>query len=172
MADGGTVAGGGGHSRYNWHAFVNVWITGNYDLYCTLHAEVGYWTQYAIQSNANASMWGAASGVWSGQMYATSQSGTTTVVISRDFTIYKGSSAQDVGIGGAVQVTGGFGNGYSAAEAHVTVPAISYRQPHPPSSPAVTRVSDARADLTWQANYTGMNDLYPWTGIYVDRLTD
>lgn len=172
MADGGTVAGGGGYSRYNWHAFVNVWITGNYDLYCTLHAEVGYWTRYAIRSNANASMWGAASGNWSGQMHATSQSGTSTVVISRDFTIYKGSSAQDIGIGGAVQVTGGFGNGYSSAEAHVTVPAISYRQPHPPSSPAVSRVSDARADLTWQANYTGMNDLYPWTGVYVDRLTD
>lgn len=172
MADGGTVAGGGGYSRYNWHAFVNVWITGNYDLYCTLHAEVGYWTQYAIQSNANASMWGAASGAWSGQMYATSQSGTSTVVISRDFTIHKGSSAQDVGIGGAVQVTGGFGNGYSSAEAHVTVPAISYRQPHPPSDPSVSRVSDSRADLTWRANYTGLNDLYPWTGIYVDRLTD
>lgn len=172
MADGGTVAGGGGYSRYNWHAFANVWITGNHDLYCTLHAEVGYWTQYAIQSNANASMWGAASGSWSGQMYATSQLGTSTVVISRDFTIYKGSSAQDIGIGGAVQVTGGFGNGRSAAEAHVTVPAISYRQPHPPSSPAVSRVSDARADLAWKANYTGINDLYPWTGIYVDRLTD
>ena len=62
--------------------------------------------------------------------------------------------------------------GGTEAGVNVTVPAIKYYTPHQPKNVSVSRVSDSSQKIAWEANYTGMNGHYPWTGVHVDRRTD
>lgn len=69
---------------------------------------------------------------------------------------------------------GGYGSagGSVAAGVSVTVPHREWYAPRPPKSPSAARASDSQARVTWQADYTGTEGGYPWTGVYVERQTD
>lgn len=60
----------------------------------------------------------------------------------------------------------------SRAGVTITIPQRPYEYPKAPLNPSVVRNSDSSMTLAWQANYTGSNDAYPWTGINVYRATD
>ena len=60
----------------------------------------------------------------------------------------------------------------SRAGVTITIPARAYEYPKAPLSPSVVRNSDSSMTLAWQANYTGSNDAYPWTGVNVYRSVD
>lgn len=62
--------------------------------------------------------------------------------------------------------------GGTEAGVNVTVPAIEYYKPHQPKNVSVSRVSDSSQKIAWEANHTGMNGHYPWTGVHVDRRAD
>ena len=60
----------------------------------------------------------------------------------------------------------------SRAGVTITIPARAYEYPKAPINPSVVRNSDSSMTLAWQANYTGPNDAYPWTGVNVYRSVD
>ena len=170
MANGNVVSGGSGYQQYRWYSTLNVSRTANSATSATYKVTVGYYTQYAIQSYANAKLSGSASGSWSGQMYSTSQSGRSVTVISKTVTVSKGSSAKTLSFSAQVQVTGGYGNGTSKASASVTVPAIDYDAPNAPSSCAASRVTDKQAKVTWTNGSTSTTK--PRSSTKVERQTD
>ena len=171
------MASANGNRVGHWWANVNAWVASETETHATVTVECRF------QSDP----WGY--DVWSGNSTAVSCDGQSSgtvgygtisvgygvaanvLTLSRSFTVAKSSGGRNVWCTAAFTL-GGYEPGTSTAGVNVWVNGISYRQPHPPTDPAVSRVSDAEARLTWQANYTGMDGLYPWTGIYVDRATD
>lgn len=170
MANGNVVSGGSGYQQYRWYSTLNVSRTANSATSATYKVTVGYYTQYAIQSYANAKLSGSASGSWSGQMYSTSQSGRSVTVISKTVTVSKGSSAKTLSFSAQVQVTGGYGNGTSKVSASVTVPAIDYDAPNAPGACSASRVTDKQAKVTWTNGSTSTTK--PRSSTKVERQTD
>lgn len=170
MANGNVVSGGSGYQQYRWYSTLNVSRTSNSATSATYKVTVGYYTQYAIQSYANAKLSGSASGSWSGQMYSTSQSGRSVTVISKTVTVSKGSSSKTLSFSAQVQVTGGYGNGTSRASASVTVPAIDYDAPNAPSACSASRVTDKQSKVTWTNG--GTSTTKPRSSTKVERQTD
>ena len=170
MANGNVVSGGSGYQQYRWYSTLNVSRTSNSATSATYKVTVGYYTQYAIQSYANAKLSDSASGSWSGQMYSTSQSGRSVTVISKTVTVSKGSSAKTLSFSAQVQVTGGYGNGTSKVSASVTVPAIDYDAPNAPSDCSASRVTDKQAKVTWTNGSTSTTE--PRSSTKVERKTD
>ena len=170
MANGNVVSGGSGYQQYRWYSTLNVSRTANSATSATYKVTVGYYTQYAIQSYANAKLSGSASGSWSGQMYSTSQSGRSVTVISKTVTVNKGSSSKTLSFSAQVQVTGGYGNGTSKVSASVTVPAIDYDAPNAPSACSASRVTDKQSKVTWTNGSTSTTK--PRSSTKVERQTD
>ena len=50
-------------------------------------------------------------------------------------------------------------------------PASEYNQPYPPKNPAVARVSDTQAKVTWEGNWDNASGRH-WNKVYVERSTD
>lgn len=50
-------------------------------------------------------------------------------------------------------------------------PAAEFNKPYPPKNPAVSRVSDTQAKVTWEGNWDNASGRY-WHKVYVERSTD
>ena len=171
MADGNTISGGGSGGAYKWSCYVNLYEIARTDTTLTLRCDVGYYTRWAIDCHANG--WNSVGGSWNGSVYSGSNSDWRTVnVITTDFVVARGASAYTYTVSGGVQVTGGFGNGTSTAEASVTVPQRAYYKPRPPKDFALTSSGDQSQSLTWTADYTGMDGGYPWHSVELARSVD
>ena len=161
-------------SSYGWRVQVQVDVASQTATTITFNVYGQFYNEHRILSYANGSVSGGGqSRSWndSTRNLNSGNPGTTNFA-SYSVTLSKGSSARTETFSARFQVTGGFGNGTSNASVGVTVPMISYQQPHPPTNPACERVSDTQQKLTWQGDYTGMDGLYPWSNVLVDRMTD
>ena len=161
-------------SGYGWRVQVVVNVASESATQITFNVYGQFYNEHRITSFANGSVSGGGqSRSWDGSTRnLNSGNPGTTNFASYSVTLNKGSSARTENFSARFQVTGGYGNGTSNASVGVTVPMISYQQPHPPSNPACERVSDTQQKLTWQGDYTGMDGLYPWSNVLVDRMTD
>lgn len=165
------------HGTYNWwQGGVSAWVE-SYPSATTavIVVQARFHSRYAI-SSSQFYAYTECSGYGSGENQSTVNSPNADYYVTlreQRFTVNRPQgSGGNVWCVGRVRNTGSYTPGTSEAGVNVWVAGIAYQQPNPPSNPAVTRVSDTRADLTWQGNYTGMDGLYPWTGVYVDRATD
>lgn len=161
-------------SGYGWRVQVVVNVASESATQITFNVYGQFYNEHRITSFANGSVSGGGqSRSWNGSTRnLNSGNPGTTNFASYSVTLDKGSSARTETFSARFQVTGGYGNGTSNASVGVTVPMISYQQPHPPTNPACERVSDTQQKLTWQGDYTGMDGLYPWSNVLVDRMTD
>ena len=161
-------------SKYGWRVQVVVNVASESATQITFNVYGQFYNEHRILSFANGSVSGGGqSRSWDGSTRnLNSGNPGTTNFASYSVTLNKGSSARNETFSARFQVTGGYGNGTSNASVGVTVPMISYQKPHPPTNPACERVSDTQQKLTWQGDYTGMDGLYPWSNVLVDRMTD
>ena len=161
-------------SGYGWRVQVVVNVASETATEITFDVYGQFYNEHRILSFANGSVSGGGqSRSWDGSTRnLNSGNPGTTNFASYSVKLNKGSSARTETFSARFQVTGGYGNGTSNASVGVTVPMISYQQPHPPSNPACERVSDTQQKLTWQGNYTGVDGLFPWSNVLVDRMTD
>lgn len=169
----GNVISGGSTSAWNayrWYSQLEVVTKSETSTSITYTVKVKYFTQYAINTYANASLSGGVAGSWSGSMYSSSQSGRTVTVITKTDTVSKGSSSKSVSYTAKVQTTGGFAPGTSTAKLSVTVPAIDYDAPNAPSACSASRVTDRQAKVTWTNGSTSTTK--PRSSTKVERQTD
>lgn len=161
-------------SKYGWRVQVVVDVASETATTITYNVYGQFYNEHRITSFANGSVSGGGSSrSWNGSTRNLNGGNPgTTNFASYPVTLNKGGSARTETFSARFQVTGGFGNGTSNASVGVTVPMISYQQPHPPTNPACERVSDTQQKLTWQGDYTGIDGLYPWSNVLVDRMTD
>ena len=169
----GNVISGGSTSAWNayrWYSQLEVTTKSETSTSITYTVKVKYYTQYAINTYANASLSGGVTGSWSGSMYSGSQSGRTVTVITKTDTVSKGGSSKTVSYTAKVQTTGGFAPGTSTAELTVTVPAIDYDAPNAPSACSASRVTDKQSKVTWTNG--GTSTTKPRSSTKVERQTD
>lgn len=169
----GNVISGGSTSAWNayrWYSQLEVTTKSETSTSITYTVRVKYYTQYAINTYANASLSGGVTGSWSGSMYSGSQSGRTVTVITKTDTVSKGGSSKTVSYTAKVQTTGGFAPGTSTATLSVTVPAIDYDAPNAPSACSASRVTDSQAKVTWTNG--GTSTTRPRSSTKVERQTD
>ena len=171
-ANGNVISGGStaAWNAYRWYAQLEVTTKSETSTSITYTVKVKYYTQYAINTYANASLSGGVAGSWSGSMYSSSQSGRTVTVISKTDTVSKGSSSQRVSYTAKVRTTGGFAPGTSTASISVTVPAIDYDAPNAPSACSASRVTDSQSKVTWTNGSTSTTK--PRSSTKVERQTD
>ena len=164
------------HGAYNyWYGGVNAWVESYTDTTAVIVVQARFQSRYAISSSqfyAYTSCGGQA-----GENQSTVNSPNSyyeATLREQRFTVARpeGTSGTNYWCVGRVRNTGSYTPGTSEAGVNVYVNPRVYRQPRQPKNFAAKRVSDARMDLTWQGDYTGLNDYYPWTGIYVDRRVD
>ena len=169
----GNIISGGSTSSWNayrWYSQLEVTTKSETSTSITYTVKVKYYTQYAINTYANASLSGGVTGSWSGSMYSSSQSGRTVTVITKTDTVSKGSSSKTVSYMAKVQTTGGFAPGTSTATLSMTVPAIDYDAPNAPSACSASRVTDKQAKVTWTNGSTSTTK--PRSSTKVERQTD
>lgn len=169
----GNVISGGSTSAWNayrWCSQLEVTTKSETSTSITYTVKVKYYTQYAINTYANASLSGGVTGSWSGSMYSGSQSGRTVTVITKTDTVSKGGSSKSVSYTAKVQTTGGFAPGTSTATLSVTVPAIDYDAPNAPSACSASRVTDKQSKVTWTNGSTSATK--PRSSTKVERQTD
>ena len=164
------------HGTYNyWYGGVNAWVESYTDTTAVIVVQARFQSRYAISSSqfyAYTSCGGQA-----GENQSTVNSPNSyyeATLREQRFTVARpeGTNGTNYWCVGRVRNTGSYTPGTSEAGVNVYVNPRVYRQPHQPKNFAAKRVSDAQMDLTWQGDYTGLNDYYPWTGIYVDRRVD
>ena len=164
------------HGAYNyWYGGVNAWVESYTDTTAVIVVQARFQSRYAISSSqfyAYTSCGGQA-----GENQSTVNSPNSyyeATLREQRFTVARpeGTNGTNYWCVGRIRNTGSYTPGSSEAGVNVWVEPRVYRQPHQPKNFAAKRVSDAQMDLTWQGDYTGLNDYYPWTGIYVDRRVD
>ena len=164
-----------GNVVQHWQCYINAYVISTTDTTATIRVEVYGHTigwGYNVGGYGSAVIGGAGSGERQFNLYAPTGGTQNSWAQTYDRTVNRSSSAYNVAVSGTVRITGGYHNGTSTASTSVSVPAISYRQPYPPNNCSVSRVSDTQQKLSWQANYTDMNGLYPWSNVLVDRAVD
>lgn len=147
MADGNAVS-GYGNGYYNWHAYISIWQNWITDDKISLHVELGYSTQYAInvyakghldQDNKN----------WYGSLYSgTNSDWVTTAVTSTDVEFTRGENAWTYSCGGWIQTTGGFAPGTSWVTGTYTIPAHPRYVPRAPTNLTLVSSTDTKQELS------------------------
>lgn len=164
------------HGSYNyWYGGVNAYVESYTDTTATIVVQARFQSRYAI-SSSKFYAYTSCGGQW-GENQSTVNSPNSyyeATLREQRFTVARpeGTSGTNYWCVGRVRNTGSYTPGTSEAGVNVYVEPRVYRQPHQPKNFTATRVSDAQMDLTWQGDYTGINDYYPWTGVYVDRRVD
>ena len=170
------MASANGNRVSHWWANVNAWVASETDTQATVTVECRFQSDpWGYNVWAGNSAYVGCDGQSAGGGYGTIDVGygvaANVLAVSHTFTVNKSSSGRNVWCT-ATFTLGGYEPGTSTAGVNVWINSISYKQPRPPKDFAVSRASDSKAELTWAADYTGMDGLYPWSGIYVDRRTD
>lgn len=164
------------HGAYNyWYGGVNAWVESYTDTTAVIVVQARFQSRYAISSSQFYAYTSCGSQAGENQSTVNSPNSYYEATLREQrFTIARpeGTSGTNYWCVGRVRNTGSYTPGTSEAGVNVYVNPRVYRQPHQPKNFAAKRVSDAQMDLTWQGDYTGLNDYYPWTGIYVDRRVD
>jgi hypothetical protein len=156
-----------------WQCGVNAWVTGTDDEYAYVHVEAKVYTRWPfnVYANGSAGSTNDDTRYWSGSL--DQGKGESTIYISYD-TWFARRYGQDrtVEAWARYNVTGGYGNGTSSASVSIDIPARPYSTPRPPRNLKAAYARDTSQKLTWDADYTGSDDAYPWSGIVVARSVD
>ena len=164
------------HGAHNyWYGGVNAWVESYTDTTAVIVVQARFQSRYAISSSQFYAYTSCGSQAGENQSTVNSPNSYYEATLREQrFTVARpeGTSGANYWCVGRVRNTGSYTPGTSEAGVNVYVNPRVYRQPLQPKNFAAKRVSDARMDLTWQGDYTGMNGYYPWTGIYVDRRVD
>ena len=164
------------HGAYNyWYGGVNAWVESYTDTTAVIVVQARFQSRYAISSSQFYAYTSCGSQAGENQSTVNSPNSYYEATLREQrFTVARpeGTSGTNYWCVGRVRNTGSYTPGTSEAGVNVYVNPRVYRQPLQPKNFAAKRVSDARMDLTWQGDYTGLNGYYPWTGIYVDRRVD
>ncbi|WP_432316543.1 hypothetical protein [Collinsella aerofaciens] len=147
MADGNAVS-GYGNGYYNWHAYISIWQNWITDDKISLHVELGYSTQYAINVYAKGHL-DQGNTNWSGSLYSGNNSGwVTTAVASADVEFGRGENDWTYSCGGWIQTTGGFAPGTSWVTGTYTVPAHPRYVPRAPTNLTLVSSTDTKQELS------------------------
>lgn len=156
-----------------WQVGVNAYITSYDDAYAYVRVEAKVYTRWPfnVYANGSAGNTNDETRYWSGSLNQGAEA--TTVFISYDTWFIRAyGSDRTVNVWAQYNVTGGYGNGTSTASVNLTIPARSYSTPRPPKNLTAAYSSDTAQKLTWEADYTGSDDAYPWSGLVVARSVD
>lgn len=168
----------GGSAYRKYRAHVNAWTENVSSTTTRVHwsAEVQMTRAYNYGVAVSCVVDGTQRGSSQGVIHSSSSGYTTVASTSGTTDIAKGSSARNVTVAANAwgQTVNGYGSagGSTSCSVTVSIPAISYQQPHPPRNPTCSRVSDSQMDLAWKADYTSSTGLYPWANVLVYRMTD
>ena len=147
MAHGNAVS-GYGNGYYNWYAYISIWQNWITDDKISLHVELGYSTQYAINVYANGHL-DQDNKNWSGSLYSGTNSGwVTTAVTSTDVEFTRGENAWTYSCGGWIQTTGGFAPGTSWVTGTYTIPAHPRYVPRAPTNLTLVSSTDTKQELS------------------------
>lgn len=156
-----------------WQVGVNACVTSTADDRVYVHVDAKVYTRWPfnVYANGSAGSTNDDTRYWSGSL--NQGNAATTTYISYD-TYYMRYYGQDRTVQAWAQynVTGGYANGTSNASVSLTIPARPYSAPKPPKNATVKSNGDASQTVSWDTDYTGSDDAYPWTSVSVARLTD
>ena len=155
MAD---AYGGWAGSYGRWRCHINYGIQSENNssavVYCQTRFNTNRWN-FDVGGNDYVTVNGSTRNTNFATHYSANLVDVDTIMIAHSQTIYKGSSAQNIGVSGRIQITGGYQNGTSSASGSVWVSAAPAPPPPPvtvPGTPAVraSRSSDTSIKVVWQ----------------------
>lgn len=141
-----------------WRCHINYGIQSENDssavVYCQTRFNTNRWN-FDVYGSDYVTVNGSTRNTNLATHYSANLESVDTIMIAHSQTIYKGTSAQNIGVSGRVQITGGYQNGTSSASGSVWVSAAPAPAPPPvtvPGTPAVraTRSSDTSISVVWQ----------------------
>lgn len=119
--------------------------------------------------------YGKASATCDGQSSGTYSKGfstnATTTMLSRSFTVSRGTSARSISVSGRVwsDTVAAYRTG-STASGSVTIPARVFYAPNPPTGCSAARASDSEATFVWSNG--SVTDARPRSAVLVERSVD
>ena len=162
-----------GNQVQRWRAKVVASVVSTTDTTARVRVQA-YWCSVAWGYSVYNSRGGACIG--GACTYATFTASSATgetreiLVATREQTFNRGDAASSVACKATVTLSGGYHDGTSTASVSVTIPAIAYHVPSPPTGASASRASDSQAKVSWTNHPSGTTGKY--TGLAIERQTD